>query len=61
MEPIVPPILVAVSWLGSFVGLTFSVSLIAALVVAAYYAGSYYAVSRWIVKALEQAAMRRIP
>jgi beta-lactam-binding protein with PASTA domain len=52
--------LVAAPWLGTLVGFVFAVSMIAAIVAAAYYAGPYYAVPRWIVKALPQAALRRI-
>jgi hypothetical protein len=52
---------VVVPWAGSVIGLAFAVSVFAALFAIVIYAGVYYSVPRWIVKFLEQTAMRRIP
>jgi hypothetical protein len=52
---------VVVPWAGSVIGLAFAMAMIAALVAVVYSAGLYYSVPRWIVKFLEQKAMRRIP
>ncbi len=59
MELIVPT-LAAVPWLASLVGIGFVTMMFAALVAVIYYAGLYYTIPRLVMKALEQAAMRRI-
>jgi hypothetical protein len=51
---------VVVPWAGSLIGLTLAVAMIASLIALVNYAGLYYSVPRWIVKFLEQTAMRRI-
>ena len=60
MELIVPT-LAAVPWLGSLAGIAIVATVIAALVAVVYFAGLYYTIPRLIVKALGQAAMRRMP
>jgi hypothetical protein len=59
MEPNVSRASAIVPLVGSLVGFTFSLSVIAGLVVVTCYAGLYYAIPRMILKQVSQAAMRR--
>jgi hypothetical protein len=59
MEPNVSRSSTIVPLVGSLVGLTFSLSVMAGLVAVTFYAGLYYSIPRMILKQVGQAAMRR--
>lgn len=58
MEAIVGTVL-AVPIVGSVVGALFSLAMFAGLIALVYYGGMYYAVPRWVLKAMGQAALAR--
>jgi hypothetical protein len=59
MELIVPTLTIA-PLLGSLVGLTFAVSVIAVLITLSFHAGLYYSVPRLVLKGVGGSALRRL-
>jgi hypothetical protein len=50
----------AAPWLGSLVGLTFAVSILAVLATLSFHAGLYYSVPRLVLKQLGSRAMGKL-